>query len=90
MKYVIIIASFFKELLDEIFSENEPKLISKKENKELKKLWSDLIDDLKILLPYTTYPTITLDSLARLSRLSLKRDLKIISEYIKNENFKKQ
>jgi hypothetical protein len=36
-------------------------------------------------LPYTTYSTITLNYIASLSYLDLKRFLKLLSEYLKDE-----
>jgi hypothetical protein len=84
-EYTLIIILFIKTLLDEIFSKDKLKLISEEEKYQIKKMWSELKEELIIILPYTTYSTITLNYIASLSYLDLKRFLKLLSEYLRNE-----
>ena len=90
IKYLSIIILFINTILGEILSKNESKLISEEEKNQIKKMWSELMEDLIMILPYTTYPTITLNYIASLSYLDLKRFLKLLSEYFKNEEIMTQ
>ena len=51
-------------------------------------MWSELLDELKMILPYTTLSTITLDYIASFSHLDLKRYLGKVFKHLNDKNLK--
>jgi hypothetical protein len=70
---IVTIMAFIKMLLTELTYENtELKLVSEEEKEKIKTWWSELIEDLMEILPYSTYATITLDEIVNISYFDFK------------------